>query len=378
MRPRLHHPQPGLRRVLSRPTTTTTTTTATAPSAPRPRPPRAAPADDGGAAPSDGPAAAAAASQSPRTATAPPSFAAGPQLDKAARRFAAGVKAGLSADEMVAMEISGGAGGSTADLTSAQRDYASAIRAKLERRAEELAREDAERRAREARNFELGKALYERGEYGRCVEALELGVEDAGGRGTQLGGEAAMWLALGYQACGREEQCLETYKWLEQNHPNKRLRKQAADLRYILEAPKLELSPDERVTVPVISSDDLWRASGRRSTGAASALRARKGGGGGAGKGEKKPWERDLDVELKFLPDAWYVRVAWAAVIVGSGVYGNWVAKQQRQPQPQPQTPAAVVVVVGQGQQQEVRQEAAGLSVSVSPSMAQAPALRAP
>ena len=46
--------------------------------------------------------------------------------------------------------------------------------------------ERQKRRAREARNFELGKALYERGEYSRSVQALEQGVEDAGGRGTQL------------------------------------------------------------------------------------------------------------------------------------------------------------------------------------------------
>lgn len=348
----------------------TTTTTVAPPRPPRLPPPRAT---EGGA--SSGSAGSAdnapADSSVVRTATTPPSrpptsFAAGPQLDKAARRFAAGVKAGLTADEMVAMEIGGVP--NFADLTPPQREYAQAVKRKLEQRAEELAKEEAERRAREAKNFELGKKLYERGEYRACVEALERGVEDAGGRGTQLGGECAMWLALGYQALGREEQCLELYRWLEQNHPNKKLRKQAADLRYILEAPKLELSPDERVTVPLISSDDAWRQGGRRSS-AASSLR-KKGGGGGAGKGERKPWERDLDVELQFLPDKWYVRVAWVAVIVGSGVYGNWVAKQQQQVQAL--TGTGSTVVVEQRTQQQQQQQA----LSSLP-MASAPMLRA-
>jgi tetratricopeptide (TPR) repeat protein len=354
----LHQQQPtGLRRVLR-----TTTTTVAPPRPPRLSPPRATEGQGASNGSADN-----APDSVVRTATTPParpptSFATGPQLDKAARRFAAGVKAGLTADEMVAMEIGGVP--NFADLTPPQREYASAVKRKLEKRAEELAKEEAERRAREARNFELGKALYERGEYRACVEALEQGVEDAGGRGTQLGGECAMWLALGYQALGREEQCLELYRWLEQNHPNKKLRKQAADLRYILEAPKLELSPEERVTVPLISSDDAWRQGGRRSS-AASSLRKR-GGGGGAGKGERKPWERDLDVELQFLPDKWYVRVAWVAVLVGSGVYGNWVAKQQ-QPQLKGGPTAAVVV------EQRTEQQQALSSLPVAP----APVLRA-
>jgi len=287
----------------------------------------------------------------PLAAAPPPvaggSLAAGPALDKAARRFAAGVKAGLSPDEMTAMELAAGASsGPVAELTEAQRAYAQAVRARLEQRAAELAREDAARRAREARNFEAGKLLYERGEYRRCVEALELAVEDAGGKGTQLGGEAAMWLALGYQAVGREQDCGDLYRWLEQNHPNKRLRKQAGDLRYILEAPKLELSPDERVTVPVISSADAWKAGGRRSS-VSSSLRKKGGGGGG---GEKKPWERDV-TGAGILPDAWYVRVAWVVVIVGTGVYGNHVAALQRE-----QQQVAAAGAVGQTQQQQPQQ----------------------
>lgn len=48
------------------------------------------------------------------------------------------------------------------------------------------------------------------------------------------------------------------YKELEASHPSRKVKKQAADLRFILEAPRLELSEDERVKIPLIQSD-TWR-----------------------------------------------------------------------------------------------------------------------
>jgi hypothetical protein len=38
------------------------------------------------------------------------------------------------------------------------------------------------------------------------------------------------------------------------------IRRQAADLRYIMEAPKLEISEDERVKIPLLQTD-TWRKS---------------------------------------------------------------------------------------------------------------------
>lgn len=37
------------------------------------------------------------------------------------------------------------------------------------------------------------------------------------------------------------------------------MKKQAENLRYIMEAPKLEISPDERVTIPLLNNQDSWR-----------------------------------------------------------------------------------------------------------------------
>ena len=56
---------------------------------------------------------------------------------------------------------------------------------------------------------------------GSCAHALTLL------RGPQLGGEIQLWQALAYQACGREEECLEVYRGLEKTHPVPSIRKQA-------------------------------------------------------------------------------------------------------------------------------------------------------
>lgn len=64
-----------------------------------------------------------------------------------------------------------------------------------------------------------------------------------------------IWLAMAYDAVGRHADGIALYKRLEGSHPNKNLRKQAADLRFILEAPKLKISRDEMVKIPLIEKD---------------------------------------------------------------------------------------------------------------------------
>lgn len=49
------------------------------------------------------------------------------------------------------------------------------------------------------------------------------------------------------------------YKALENTHPNPSIKRQAANLRYILEAPKLKLGPDERVSLPLLEQDESAR-----------------------------------------------------------------------------------------------------------------------
>ena len=67
-----------------------------------------------------------------------------------------------------------------------------------------------------------------------------------------------IWLAMAYEANRRHTDCIALYKELESSHPMINIRRQAAELRYILEAPKLKISNDEVVTIPQIGSSWDW------------------------------------------------------------------------------------------------------------------------
>ena len=67
-----------------------------------------------------------------------------------------------------------------------------------------------------------------------------------------------IWLAMAYDANRRHKDCIALYKSLEKTHPMISIRKQAADFRYIAEAPKLKISNDEVVTIPQIGSSWDW------------------------------------------------------------------------------------------------------------------------
>ncbi|KAK9832030.1 hypothetical protein WJX81_000090 [Elliptochloris bilobata] len=143
-----------------------------------------------------------------------------------------------------------GLGLASADaLSDVQRKYAERVKAKL---AEQVAAA-AEAVAARERLFTAGKRAYEYGQYPASVELLRSAL-DTEGPLSPLGGEIQLWLALGLQACGQERECIDLYKSLEATHPSAQIRKQAGQLRFILEAPRLKLRPDERVSVPVLES----------------------------------------------------------------------------------------------------------------------------
>ncbi|XP_010556335.1 PREDICTED: uncharacterized protein LOC104825662 isoform X2 [Tarenaya hassleriana] len=102
------------------------------------------------------------------------------------------------------------------------------MRVKIE--LEKVAQEQAERRATAELMFELGQKAYAKGMYGRAIEFLE-GALTIIPKLTLFGGEQ-----------------------LERKHPSLSIRRQAAELRYILQAPKLKISQEEMVTIPLIGS----------------------------------------------------------------------------------------------------------------------------
>jgi hypothetical protein len=76
------------------------------------------------------------------------------------------------------------------------------------------------------------------------------GVRLCAGPYARLGGDIQLQLALACNATGKEDECIAILKTLEDSHPLRAISKQAKDLRFILEAPKLAIGEDEKVSVP--------------------------------------------------------------------------------------------------------------------------------
>ncbi|CAN1152231.1 hypothetical protein LINPERPRIM_LOCUS28801 [Linum perenne] len=126
-------------------------------------------------------------------------------------------------------------------------------RQRVRKELEKVAREQAERRQTAQLMFDLGQRAYGRGMYGRSVEFLEAALTIIP-RPTLFGGEIQIWLAMAYDANNRRADCLTLYRQLEETHPSLGIRRQAAELRYISQAPKLKISREEMVTIPLIGS----------------------------------------------------------------------------------------------------------------------------
>ncbi|KAL1210056.1 hypothetical protein V5N11_010638 [Cardamine amara subsp. amara] len=126
-------------------------------------------------------------------------------------------------------------------------------RMRVKRELEKVAQEQAERRATAELMFELGQKAYGKGMYGRAIEFLE-GALTIIPRPTLFGGEIQIWLAMAYEANNRHADCIDLYQQLEKKHPSPGIRRQASELRYILQAPKLKISQEEMVTIPMIGS----------------------------------------------------------------------------------------------------------------------------
>jgi hypothetical protein len=67
-----------------------------------------------------------------------------------------------------------------------------------------------------------------------------------------LGGDIQIQLALAKNALGKQEECIQMFKDLESAHPIRAIQKQAEQLRFIMEAPKLEIGEDEKIHMPVL------------------------------------------------------------------------------------------------------------------------------
>eukprot|EP00873_Tetraselmis_striata_P009616 jgi/Tetstr1/429880/TSEL_019745.t1 len=218
--------------------------------------------------------------------------------NQAAKDFEAGVKAGKSEDEIVAQQFGAKDPESMSDV---QKAYAARVKENLAKRAAELKQEESKRPGNA--EFEAGKRLYGRGKYREAEEVLLKAVELSGSY-SKLGGEIQLWLALAYQANNKMGLCIELYKDLETFHPMRAIQKQAAELRFIMEAPRLPSRPEDKVKIPII--DDPIRVNSGKSY---QPMNQRRGK-----KVKKSLEEQALE---NYTPPKWVEnRYVWAAAAV--------------------------------------------------------------
>ncbi|OEL24713.1 hypothetical protein BAE44_0014269 [Dichanthelium oligosanthes] len=116
------------------------------------------------------------------------------------------------------------------------------------------------RRLKEAEEMEELERTAEQLQSQAAAEAPEESEEEKRERVRRELQKIQIWLAMAYEANRRHKDCIALYKELESSHPMINIRRQAAELRYILEAPKLKISNDEVVTIPQIGSSWDWYA----------------------------------------------------------------------------------------------------------------------
>nr|WP_202924804.1 hypothetical protein [Myxacorys almedinensis] len=101
------------------------------------------------------------------------------------------------------------------------------------------------------REYEAGKAAFERGNYRASVQALERANALVEGR-TRLGGEVQIWLVTAYEAAGERSLAIQLCQQVSR-HPDLKIRKQGKRLLYILEAPRLKTRPEWLTEIPDLS-----------------------------------------------------------------------------------------------------------------------------
>jgi tetratricopeptide (TPR) repeat protein len=96
--------------------------------------------------------------------------------------------------------------------------------------------------------YQAGKVAFENGQYREAVENLEK-ASALLARNSRLGGEIELWLVTAYEAAGRTEDAIALCKQL-QRHPDVETSKQARQLLYILQAPKLNRPSEWMTEIP--------------------------------------------------------------------------------------------------------------------------------
>ena len=109
-----------------------------------------------------------------------------------------------------------------------------------------------EQRELAQREYQAGKAAFERGDYRQAVASLER-ANALVAPGTKLSGEMQIWLVTAYEAAGQRTEALNLCRKASK-HPDLDTRKQARRLLYILEAPRLKSRPEWLTEIPDLAT----------------------------------------------------------------------------------------------------------------------------
>jgi len=147
--------------------------------------------------------------------------------------------------------------------------YAGKIAEKLEANARTLRGEIESA----TKKYDSGVTAYGRGMYDDAVKWFSAAAEETN-ETSLLGGRIQIYKALALDAYGQRDKALEIYKYVESVHPERTIRKQAEELRFILEAPRMEIAANERVEVPLMRDPEAyapynskWSTATKRSSG---------------------------------------------------------------------------------------------------------------
>ncbi|GAP97486.1 hypothetical protein [Leptolyngbya sp. NIES-2104] len=111
-----------------------------------------------------------------------------------------------------------------------------------------------EQRDLAVREYQAGKAAFERGDYRQAVTYLERS-NALVAPGSRLSGEMQIWLVTAYEAAGQRSEALTLCRKACQ-HPDLTTRKQGRRLLYILEAPRLKTRPEWLTEIPDLGAID--------------------------------------------------------------------------------------------------------------------------
>ena len=102
------------------------------------------------------------------------------------------------------------------------------------------------------KKYQIGKSAFERGRYRISIDNLQQAYELVSPY-SRLGGEVKMWLVNAYQAIGEEQQSIALCQELI-SHPHGETKRQAQQLLYIIQAPKLKRPKEWMTEIPDLNS----------------------------------------------------------------------------------------------------------------------------